>query len=115
MKKKNNVFTWVLLVAIGVVLVYTIMSVFDFSPKIPEISYGQMVEDFENNKVYGYYDNPNEYSVRNMGTLSKPKLVEYFVITMDTIYNIYGNNVPEEIQNVLISGKFSKVTIKRDL
>lgn len=58
---------------------------------------------------------PNEYSVRNMGTLSKPKLVEYFVITMDTIYNIYGNNVPEEIQNVLISGKFSKVTIKRDL
>ena len=58
---------------------------------------------------------PNEYSVRNMGTLSRPKLVEYFVITMDTIYNIYGNNVPEEIQNVLISGKFSKVTIKRDL
>ena len=63
MKKKNNIFTWILLVAIGILLVYTIMSVFDFSPKIPEISYGQMEEDFENNKVYGYYDNPNEYSV----------------------------------------------------
>ena len=57
----------------------------------------------------------NEYMVRNAGTLSKPKYVEVFTITLDTIYRMYGNNVPSEVQDVLISGRFKKVTIKKDL
>lgn len=57
----------------------------------------------------------NEYMVRNAGTLSKPKYVEVFTITIDTIHRMYGNNVPSDVQEVLISGKFKKVTIKKDL
>ena len=63
MKRKNNVFTVILLIAVGVLLVSAIISIFDFSPEIEEISYEEMVNDFENNEVYGFADDPNDYSV----------------------------------------------------
>ena len=51
-KKKNNVFTIVLLIAIAILLIATIVSVLDFSPKTEKFTYGQMVEAFEKNQVY---------------------------------------------------------------
>ena len=63
MKKKNNRLTMILLIALGILLVMMIVSVLDYSPKIKECTYGEMVESFEENKVYGYISNPNEYSV----------------------------------------------------
>ena len=62
-KKKNNVFTIVLLIAIAILLIATIVSVLDFSPKTEKFTYGQMVEAFEKNQVYGYINDPNEFSV----------------------------------------------------
>ena len=56
----------------------------------------------------------SEYFIKNSGTLSKPKYVEQFTITIDTILRMYGNNVPEEVQQVLINGRFKKVIIKKD-
>ena len=63
MKKKNNRLTMILLIALGILLVMMIVSVLDYSPKIKECTYGDMVESFEKNEVYGYISNPNEYSV----------------------------------------------------
>ena len=63
MKKKNNVFTIILLVAIAILLIATIVSVLDFSPKTENYTYGQMIEAFEKNQVYGYINDPNEFSV----------------------------------------------------
>ena len=56
----------------------------------------------------------SEYFIKNSGTLSKPRYVEQFTITIDTILRMYGDNVPEEVQQVLISGRFKKVIIKKD-
>ena len=63
MKKKNNILTIVILIAIAILLVTVIVSVFNFSPKIEEYSYGEMVNAFEQNKVYGFIKDPNEFSV----------------------------------------------------
>ena len=63
MKKKNNVFTVALLVAIAILLVMMIVSVLDYSPEIEKQTYDAMVSDFEENKVYAYIQNPNDYSV----------------------------------------------------
>ena len=62
-KKKNNIFTIALLLAISVLLVVMIVSVFDFSPRLEEFNYGEMIDAFENNRVYGYVKDPNEFSV----------------------------------------------------
>ena len=62
-KKKNNIFTIVLLLAVAILLVAMIVAVFDFSPKLKEYTYGEMVDAFENNQVYGYIKDPNEFSV----------------------------------------------------
>lgn len=59
--------------------------------------------------------NSGDYIVRNKGTLNKPKYVEQFRITLDTICNKYEGNVPETIQEALINGKFLKLTYIRDL
>ena len=63
MKKKNNVFTIVILIAIAILLVTVIASVFNFSPKMKEYTYGEMVQAFERNEVFGYIKDPNEFSV----------------------------------------------------
>ena len=63
MKRKNNLFTTVLLIAIAILLVSMIVSVFDYSPEIKACDYGDMVEAFENNEVYGFVRDPNEYTV----------------------------------------------------
>ena len=54
MKKKNNVLTIVILIAIAILLVTVIASVFNFSPKMKEYTYGEMVQAFERNEVFGY-------------------------------------------------------------
>ena len=63
MKRKNNVFTTVLLIAVAVLLVMMIVSVLDYSPAIKECSYGEMLRAFTNNEVFGYIQDPNEFSV----------------------------------------------------
>ena len=63
MKKKNNILTIVLLIAIAILLVTVIVSVFNFSPNMKEYTYGEMVDAFEQNKIYGYIKDPNEFSV----------------------------------------------------
>ena len=63
MKKKNNVLTIVILVAVAILLVAIIASIFNYSPDIKEYTYGEMVDAFEQNKVFGYIKDPNEYSV----------------------------------------------------
>lgn len=56
----------------------------------------------------------SEYFIKNSGSLSKPKYVEQFTITIDTIFRMYGDNVPEDVQQVLMNGKFKRVIIKKD-
>ena len=63
MKKKNNILTIVILIAIAILLVTVIVSVFNFSPSMKEYTYGEMVDAFEKNEVYGYIKDPNEFSV----------------------------------------------------
>jgi len=63
MKRKNNVFTTVLLIAVAVILVMMIVSVLDYSPEIKECSYGDMLKAFKDNEVFGYIQDPNEFSV----------------------------------------------------
>ena len=63
MKKKNNVFTIILLLAIAIILVVMIVSVLNPSPNVKTITYGEMVDAFEKNQVYGYINDPNEFSV----------------------------------------------------
>ncbi len=63
MKRKNNRLTLILLIALGILLVMMIVSVLDYSPKIKECSYGDMIEAFEENQVYGYLKDPNDFSV----------------------------------------------------
>ena len=63
MKKKNNVFTMALLIAAAVLLVMMIVSVLDYSPEIKTCDYGEMYEAFINNEVFGFIQDPNEFSV----------------------------------------------------
>lgn len=56
----------------------------------------------------------SEYYIKNSGTLAKPKYIEKFTITIDTIVRMYGDDVPEDVQRVLINGRFKKVIIKKD-
>ncbi len=63
MKKKNNVLTIVILVAVAILLVAIIASIFNYSPDMEEYTYGEMVDAFEQNKVFGYIKDPNEFSV----------------------------------------------------
>lgn len=64
MKKKNNIFTVALLLAMAVLLVFVIVSIMNGTQDgIEEIDYGTMVEKFNTNTVYGYVNDPNEFSV----------------------------------------------------
>ena len=63
MKRKNNVFTTVLLVAVALLLVMMIVSVLDYSPEIKQCTYGEMLKAFKDNEVFGYIQDPNEFSV----------------------------------------------------
>lgn len=63
MRRKNNIFTVALLIAVAILLVVMIVSVFDYSPKIEECSYGEMEKAFENNSIFGFIRNPNEFTV----------------------------------------------------
>ena len=59
MKRKNNRLTLILLVALAFLLVMAIVSVLDYSPEIKSCTYGDMIEAFEENEVYGYIKDPN--------------------------------------------------------
>jgi hypothetical protein len=57
----------------------------------------------------------SEYLIKNIGTLSKPKYVEVFNITIDTINRMYKDTeIPEKIQQILIKDRFTRITIKLD-
>lgn len=57
----------------------------------------------------------SEYLVRNIGTLTKPKYIEVFNITIDTVNRMYQDTkIPENIQQLLIQDRFVRVTIKLD-
>ena len=57
----------------------------------------------------------SEYLVRNVGTLTKPKYIEVFNITIDTVNRMYKDTkIPENIQQLLIQDRFVRVTIKLD-
>ena len=63
MKRKNNRLTLIVLAVLAVVLVMTIVSVLKYSPEIKTCTYGDMIAEFEENEIYGYIKDPNEYSV----------------------------------------------------
>ena len=63
-RRKNNLFTVILLVAVAIILVSMIVSVLTYSPEIEkEYTYGEMIDVFEENLVYGYLQDPNDFSV----------------------------------------------------
>ncbi len=63
-RRKNNLFTIILLVAVAIILLAMIVSVLTYSPEIEkEYTYGEMIDAFEGNKVFGYLQDPNEFSV----------------------------------------------------
>ena len=63
-KKKNNVFTLVLLFAMAILLVAAITTVMGgSSEQVEEITYGEMVNSFRTNQVYGFVNDPNEFTV----------------------------------------------------
>ena len=63
-RRKNNLFTIILLVAVAVILVAMIVSVLNYSPAIEkEYTYGEMIDAFEQNIVHGYLQDPNDFSV----------------------------------------------------
>ena len=63
MKRKNNIFTIVLLIAVAVMLVMVIASILNYSPEVKECDYDEMEMDFRNNLVYGYIQDPNDFTV----------------------------------------------------
>ena len=89
MKKKNNIFTIVLLVAAAILLISMITSIFSYSPEIKEYTYGQMKEAFEENEVYGYINDPNEFSV--IVFLSKEDWVNYWDSNSENDKAVYDN------------------------
>ena len=59
--------------------------------------------------------NCSEYLIKNIGTLTKPKYVEVFNITIDTINRMYKDTeIPDKIQQILIQDRLVKLTIKLD-
>ena len=63
-RKKNNLFTVVLLIAVAIILLSIIVSLFTSTPSIErELTYGEMIAEFEANRIYGYLQDPNEFSV----------------------------------------------------
>ena len=63
MKRRNNRLTLIILVALAVLLVMTIVSVLKYSPEIKACTYSEMIADFEENEVYGYLRDPNNFTV----------------------------------------------------
>ena len=62
MKKKRNIFSYVFYFALIIALVVTIVALFKKSDEGEKYSYSDMVNQFEENRVYGYVINPNDYS-----------------------------------------------------
>ncbi len=62
MKKKSNIFSYVFYFALIIALVVTIVALFKKSDEGEKYSYSDMVNQFEENRVYGYVINPNDYS-----------------------------------------------------
>ena len=59
--------------------------------------------------------NSSEYMIRNIGTLTRPKYIEVFNITIDTVNRMYKDTeIPKDIQQMLIKDRFVRVTIKLD-
>ena len=63
-RRKNNLFTVILLIAVAIILLSIIVSLFTSNPEIEkEFTYGEMIAEFEANRVYGYLQDPNEFTV----------------------------------------------------
>ncbi|MBO5313382.1 MAG: ATP-dependent zinc metalloprotease FtsH [Clostridia bacterium] len=62
MKKKSNLLPIIIYVAIIAIIIFAIASIIMGNRNSDNMTYSQMVEAFENNKVYGYISDPNDYT-----------------------------------------------------
>ena len=62
MKKKRNILPIIIYVAVIAIIIFAIASILMGKDDKQSLPYSEMVEKFENNEVYGYISDPNDYT-----------------------------------------------------
>ena len=62
MKKKRNILPVIIYVAVIAIIIFAIASILMGKDDKQSLPYSEMVEKFENNEVYGYISDPNDYT-----------------------------------------------------
>ena len=62
-KKKSGIVTLIFYVVLIGVIIVAIASLFSSNKDETVFSYSDMIAQFENNKVYGFISDPNDYRV----------------------------------------------------